>query len=126
MQVFVLSIVINIAEVKLHHSPIHNWVWPLMLLLLTALFHLFLLVYSLVVEDDNGEGITVRARPGRLSALGLLHSKSVLYSTLVWARRVLNSPKRRFPARAVHRRLPPRAAPGAQRVAFPSAASHGP
>jgi hypothetical protein len=42
----------------------------------------------------------VRARSGRLSALRVLYSESVLYAAFVWARRLLNSPKRRFPARA--------------------------
>ena len=44
-----------------------------------------------------------RARPGRLSALSRLsvsHSKAVLCGAFVWARRALNRPKRRFPARA--------------------------
>jgi hypothetical protein len=47
----------------------------------------------------------VRALPGRLSALSVYHSKSLLYGVLyfVWARRALNSPKRRFPARAESR-----------------------
>jgi hypothetical protein len=40
----------------------------------------------------------VRALPGRLSALGVFHSKSPLYGAFVWARRALISPKRRFPA----------------------------
>ena len=40
-------------------------------------------------------------RPGRLSGLSVFHSKSVLYGAFVWARRALNDPKRRFPARAV-------------------------
>jgi hypothetical protein len=44
---------------------------------------------------------TVRARPGRLSAHSVSHSKSILYVAFVWARRALNRPKRRFPARAV-------------------------
>jgi hypothetical protein len=47
---------------------------------------------------------TVRARPGRLeflSALSVLHSKSVLYGGCVRARGALNRQKRRFPARAV-------------------------
>ena len=39
--------------------------------------------------------------PGRLSALSVFHIKSVLYGVFVWAREVLNSQKRRFPARAV-------------------------
>ena len=34
---------------------------------------------------------TVRARPGRLSALSVLHRKSVLYGAFVWARLALNS-----------------------------------
>jgi hypothetical protein len=41
---------------------------------------------------------TVRTRLGRLSGLGALHSKSILYGAFEWARRALNSPKRRFPA----------------------------
>ena len=43
----------------------------------------------------------VRARPGRLSALRVFKSKSVLYGAFVWARRALNSPFWRFSARAV-------------------------
>jgi hypothetical protein len=35
----------------------------------------------------------VRARPGRLSALSISHSKSGLYGAFVWARRALNSQK---------------------------------
>ena len=44
---------------------------------------------------------TVRARPGGLRALSILHIKSVLYGAFAWAHRPLNDPKRRFPARAV-------------------------
>jgi hypothetical protein len=47
---------------------------------------------------------TVRAVPGRLSALSVFLCKSVLYVAFVWARRARrarNSQKRRFPARAV-------------------------
>jgi hypothetical protein len=43
---------------------------------------------------------SVRACPGRLGALSVFHSKSVLYGAFVWARRPLNSHKWRFPARA--------------------------
>jgi hypothetical protein len=50
--------------------------------------------------DPEAVPETVRARPGRLSGLSVSHSKSVLYGVFVWARRVLNSPKRWFPARA--------------------------
>jgi hypothetical protein len=39
--------------------------------------------------------IKVRARPGRLGALSVSHSKSVLYGAFVWARGALN---RRKPA----------------------------
>jgi hypothetical protein len=45
----------------------------------------------------------VRARPGRLSALRVFHSKSVLYGAFVWARMPLNRQKWRFPARAGRR-----------------------
>jgi hypothetical protein len=38
--------------------------------------------------------------PGRLSALSVFLSKSFFYGAFVWARRALNRPKRRFPARA--------------------------
>ena len=44
---------------------------------------------------------TVRALPGRLSALSVFRFKSVLYGAFVWARRALKHQKRRFPARAV-------------------------
>jgi hypothetical protein len=46
--------------------------------------------------------------PGRLTALSASHSKSFLYGAFVGVHRALNSPQRRFPARAVvsqsHRR----------------------
>jgi hypothetical protein len=42
----------------------------------------------------------VRALPGRLSGRSVFRCKSVLYGGFVWARRVLNGQKRRFPARA--------------------------
>ena len=45
-------------------------------------------------------GATVRAHPGRLSGLSVFHSKSDFYGAFVWARRTLNRPKRRVPARA--------------------------
>jgi hypothetical protein len=44
---------------------------------------------------------TVRAVPGRLSAISVFLLKSILYGAFVWAHRTLNDPKRRFPARAV-------------------------
>jgi hypothetical protein len=44
--------------------------------------------------------LTVRAVLGRLSAIGVFLCKSVLYGGFVWARRALNRPKPRFPARA--------------------------
>ena len=43
--------------------------------------------------------------PGRLRALRVLHRKSVLHVVFVWARRALNGPAWRFPARAVVRTL---------------------
>ena len=56
---------------------------------------------------DGGEGstgtVTVRARRGRLSALRVLHRKSVLYGGFVCTRRALNNQNRRFPARAARR-----------------------
>jgi LSD1 subclass zinc finger protein len=44
---------------------------------------------------------TVRAAQGLLSALTVFLCKFVLYGVFVWARRALNSQKRRFPARVV-------------------------
>jgi hypothetical protein len=47
---------------------------------------------------------TIFLRPGppfRLSALRVPPSRSTFYCGSVWARRALNSQKRRFPARAV-------------------------
>ena len=43
---------------------------------------------------------TVRARPGRLSALSVSQRKSGLHGAFLWARRARNTPKRRFSARA--------------------------
>jgi hypothetical protein len=43
--------------------------------------------------------------PGRLSALSVSHSKSVLCGPFVWARRALNGQKRWFSARAVDLRV---------------------
>ena len=42
---------------------------------------------------------TVRDHLGRSSALSVFHSKFDLYGGFDWARRVLNGPKRWFPAR---------------------------
>jgi hypothetical protein len=44
--------------------------------------------------------------PGRLSAIRVLHRKSVLYGAFVWARGALKHQKRRFPARADLRLVP--------------------
>ena len=53
-------------------------------------------------NDHDPLGVhTVRARPGRLSAISVFLCKSVFYGAFVWARRALNRQKRRFPARAV-------------------------
>jgi hypothetical protein len=43
---------------------------------------------------------SVRAVPGRLSVLSVFLLQSILCGAFVWARRALNGPKRRFPARA--------------------------
>jgi hypothetical protein len=59
----------------------------------------------------------VGARPGWLSAHSVSPSKSVLHGALVWTRRVLNSQKRRFPARAGG--MPPRSH-AARRLSGPS------
>jgi hypothetical protein len=50
-------------------------------------------------------GAAVRARRGRLRALRVFLYKSSYYGAFVWA---LNSPKRRFPARAGRRPAAPR------------------
>jgi hypothetical protein len=46
---------------------------------------------------------TVRAAQGRLSALNVFHSKSILYGTFVWACRALSCQNRWFLARADRR-----------------------
>jgi hypothetical protein len=53
-------------------------------------------------ELDAG---AVRTLSGRLSALAGVHRKSDLYGAFAWARRALNRPKRRFPARAADARI---------------------
>jgi hypothetical protein len=58
---------------------------------------------------DGACSFTVRAHPGRSSGPIVSHSKSGFYArfygAFVWARRALNSPKRRSLARAVPERL---------------------
>ena len=51
--------------------------------------------------DMDCLGLTVRARPGRLNALSVSHSESILRGAFIWARRALKRPFGRFPARAV-------------------------
>jgi hypothetical protein len=55
--------------------------------------------FAEITHADGSLFNTVRARPGRVSALSVFHSESVLYGAFVWARRALNGPKRRFLAR---------------------------
>jgi hypothetical protein len=55
------------------------------------------------LDEENQTPIyiaTVWAAQGRLSALSVFPTTPVLYGAFVWARRALNSRKRRFPARA--------------------------
>ena len=54
--------------------------------------------YLMVLQSDKLD--TVRAIPGRLSAISVFLCKSVFYGAFVWARMALNSQKRRFLARA--------------------------
>jgi hypothetical protein len=54
--------------------------------------------------DSESEFYGVGSGPlGPFSAFSVSHSKSVLHGAFVWARRALNRPKRRFPARTVGR-----------------------
>jgi hypothetical protein len=48
--------------------------------------------------DVRAFDYTVRARPGRLSALSVLNRNSILYGAFVPGRRALNGPNRRSPA----------------------------
>ena len=54
-----------------------------------------------LLKADEMYTLTVRTLLGHLSGLSVSHRKSVLCYAFVWARRALNRPKRRFPARAV-------------------------
>jgi hypothetical protein len=56
---------------------------------------------ELLDNDTIHNSSTVWARPRPLSVLRVFNSESGLRGDFVWARRALNSPKRRFPARAV-------------------------
>jgi hypothetical protein len=58
-----------------------------------------------IAADARAELNTVRAVPGRLSAISIFPCKSVLYGAFVRARRALNRQKRRFPARAGDQRI---------------------
>ena len=51
--------------------------------------------------DHDPDKATVRAHPGRLSALSGRHSDSVWYGAFAWVRRALSIPTRWFPTRAV-------------------------
>eukprot|EP01051_Picozoa_sp_SAG22_P006810 SAG22_NODE_459_length_10228_cov_9.593642_7_plen_976_part_00 len=44
--VLVLGVGINIIEVKGHHSRVSKWLWPIMLVALTAIFYLVLVAYG--------------------------------------------------------------------------------
>jgi hypothetical protein len=55
-----------------------------------------------LVDRLPDDAASVRARPGPSSALSVSPSESVFYGASVWARRALDSQKRRFPARAGH------------------------
>ena len=44
-------------------------------------------------QAEFASALTVRARPGRLSALSVSRSKSVLHGAFVWARRALDGRK---------------------------------
>jgi hypothetical protein len=59
------------------------------------------IVAHLLAESKLLQTDPVRARPGRLGALSVSHTNSVLYDTSVWAHRALNGPKRWFPGRQV-------------------------
>jgi hypothetical protein len=48
--------------------------------------------------SSRARSTPARAHPGRLSALSVSRSKSVLYGAFVWAPKALNRRKRRFPA----------------------------
>jgi hypothetical protein len=54
-----------------------------------------------MVESRYGIRCYCPGPPGRLRALSVFLCESAFYGTFVWARRALNSQKRRFPARAV-------------------------
>ena len=55
--------------------------------------------------DPFGLGCrAVPAHPGRLRAVSISHRASGFDGVLVWARRVLSIPKRRWPTRQCHRR----------------------
>jgi hypothetical protein len=53
------------------------------------------------IERTDEMRCTRPGPPGRLSALSVFLFNSIFYGAFVWARRALNSQKRRFPARAV-------------------------
>ena len=55
--------------------------------------------------NDKLDAETVRTLSGRLSARADFHRRSDLYGAFAWARRALNRPKRRFPARAADARV---------------------
>ena len=59
-----LATLINFVEIKMHHSAISDWVWPLMFGLLTALFYIILGIYAVTKGITLGEALQHANMPG--------------------------------------------------------------
>jgi MFS superfamily sulfate permease-like transporter/CRP-like cAMP-binding protein len=60
-----LAVVINVAEMRLHHNKyIGKWVWPLMLVFLTSVFYIVLAVYARVWDVEYGDAYDHALTPG--------------------------------------------------------------
>lgn len=59
-----LATLINYVEIKMHHSPLGDWVWPIMFAFLTAMFYVVLGIYAATKGISLGEALQHANMPG--------------------------------------------------------------
>ena len=79
-----LALLINIVEIKMHHSKIKDWVWPIMLLLLTIVFYIFLGSYAAGLGISLTEAHQHANSPGKTKA-EMLSPVNPNQQPLTWA-----------------------------------------
>jgi MFS superfamily sulfate permease-like transporter/CRP-like cAMP-binding protein len=59
-----LATLINYVEIKMHHSKISDWVWPIMFVFLTGMFYVVLGIYAATKGIGLGEALQHANHPG--------------------------------------------------------------